>query len=211
MATKKNPDPLLGGAQIDVDELAPHEFPDDDGSAPITKREAAKIRLVSVKHASALLNRSRGTVEKWLDNGCPYVTKGDKKLGLPWQLDLSEIVKWLEERSATVTAEKFGSTVDGSTSIEEAKRRRQVALMHLDEKEAEESLRSFVRWRPVYECVSNLLSEIRSGLELVPDAIAGRVDAKIAPRVRKIADEQIRTVLESLKIENVVPPPPAGE
>jgi len=35
----------------------------------------------------------------------------------------------------------------------------------------------------------------------LPDAIAGRVEAGVAQKVREIADEQVRTALKALRVD----------
>jgi terminase small subunit / prophage DNA-packing protein len=49
---------------------------DEDSAPPANKKDAAKLRLVSLKQAGALLDRDRNTIQKWLDQGCPYVARG---------------------------------------------------------------------------------------------------------------------------------------
>ncbi|MGQ2909204.1 MAG: hypothetical protein ACT6QU_14765 [Aliihoeflea sp.] len=56
----------------------------DDVSAPLTKREAAKARCVSLKQAAALINRDRNTLMKYLDQGMPFVEKADRARGVSW-------------------------------------------------------------------------------------------------------------------------------
>lgn len=184
------------------------DTPGDD-SAPLSaaKREAAKSRHVSLKEAATLLDRDRNTITKWLDQGCPYVEKADRDLGKAWVLDLGEVVRWLEKRAADAAAEKLGAAGDGAISEEEAKRRRAVAQAIIAEVEAAETLRTVVRVSAVIERVASDYNEVRSRLMAVPDAIAGRVEQRVAERVREIADEQIRNALKALKADRDLPRP----
>lgn len=182
-------------------EAAPETDTPDDDSAPLSsaKREAAKARHVSMKEASALLDRDRNTVKKWLDQGCPYVEKADRDLGKSWVLDLAAVVRWLEKRAADATAAKLGATADGVISEDEAKRRRAVAQAVIAEIEASEVLKAVVPVSFVIERISKDYGELRAKLMSLPDIIAGHLDAEASVRIRKIADEQVRLAIASMK------------
>jgi len=166
------------------------------------RRAASKERYVSLKELASFLDRDRNTVSKWLDNGLPFVEKADRDLGKAWIFDTGEVVRWLEKRAADTTAEKLGSgSIDGRTSEEEAKRRRAVAAAIITELEAAEAVRTVVRVSHVVEKIAADYAEIRSRLMSLPDAIAGRVEASVAQKVREIADEQVRTTLKALRVE----------
>lgn len=165
------------------------------------RREAAKVRHVSLKEAASLLDRDRNTIMKWIDAGCPFVEKADRDLGKAWVLDIADIVRWLEDRSARLTAEKLGVNAEGAITEEEAKRRRAVAQAVIAEIEASEVLKTVVRTSAAIERVASDYAEIRSKMMAVPDAIAGRVEQRVSGKVRSIADEIIRLALESLKVD----------
>jgi phage terminase Nu1 subunit (DNA packaging protein) len=187
-----NPDVTWSPPSIDEDEpSASHRDTDKDGQ-------------VSLKQCAALLGRNRTTVEKWLDIGCPYVTKANRDLGVAWVLDIADVVRWLERHAAETTAERFGKTVDGDISEGDAKRRRLVAIMHIDEAEAAGVLRSHVRWQLVIDEIEKLLAEVRGGVGGIPDLVAGKVDPKHAVKVRKDVDESLRGLMDSLSVSAVV-------
>lgn len=168
----------------------------------LSRRSAARERLVSLKELASFLDRDRNTVTKWLDHGLPYVEKGDRNLGKAWSFDTAEVVRWLEKRAADTTAEKLGMTgLDGKTSEEEAKRRRAVAAAIITELEAAEAVRTVVRVSHVVDRISQDYSEIRSRLMMLPDAIAGRVETKVSQKVREVADKQVRKALEALRVD----------
>ncbi|QND41840.1 terminase small subunit [Rhizobium leguminosarum bv. viciae] len=155
-----------------------------------------------MKQAATLLNRDRNTIQKWLDKGCPHVTKADRDLGIPWELDLAEVVRWLEERAADTAAERFGGTEDGKTSEDEAKRRRAVAQAVVAELDMLERLRSVVPIADVLDTWAKDYAAIRDKLMSIPDAVAANVDPTIARHVSEIVEKHIRTVLGSLKTES---------
>lgn len=193
--------------QISGDE--PEAITPDDDSAPMSsaRREAAKSRYVSLKEAATLLDRDRNTVTKWIDQGCPFVERGDRELGKKWVLDLAAVVRWMEKRAADAAAEKLGASADGVTSEDEAKRRRAVAQAIIAEVEAAETLRTVVRISAVIDRVAADYNDIRGRMMAVPDAIAGRVEQRVAERVREIADEQVRNALKALKADRSLTPP----
>lgn len=167
-----------------------------------SRRAASKDRLVSLKELASFLDRDRNTVTKWLDHGLPYVEKADRDLGKAWSFDTAEVVRWLEKRAADTAAEKLGgSGLDGKTSEEEAKRRRAVAAAIITELEAAEAVKTVVRISHVVDRIATDYAEIRSRLMMLPDAIAGRVEAKVTQKVREIADEQVRSALKALRVD----------
>ncbi|MGR9475937.1 hypothetical protein [Rhizobium leguminosarum] len=80
MARKKVVDPIMEGAETADENTEFVTIPTDDAAPPPSKREATKLRTVSVKQCSLLLNRDRNTIQKWLDQGCPFVTQADRNL-----------------------------------------------------------------------------------------------------------------------------------
>lgn len=203
MARRKQTTDMLFEGGDAPESSAPPAIPDEN-SAPLgSSREAAKLRLVSVKQAGTLLNRDRNTINKWLDQGCPFVTKADRALGIAWELDIADVVRWLEQRAGDAAAEKFGGE-EGKTSEDEAKRRRAVAQAVVAELDMLERLRSVVPVGMVLDAWSKDYSEIRGKLMSIPDAIAGNVDVSISSKVRKIADDHIRSVLDGLKTRDTL-------
>ena len=167
-----------------------------------SRRSASRDRRVSLKELASILDRDRNTVSAWLDHGLPYVEKADRDLGKAWSFDTAEVVRWLEKRAADSAVEKLGVLgSDGKTSEDEAKRRRAVAAAIITELEAAEAVKTVVRVSHVVDRISADYSEIRSRLMSLPDAISGRVEAKVAQKVREIADEQVRSALKALRVD----------
>ncbi|MDX1216300.1 hypothetical protein GOL99_12220 [Sinorhizobium medicae] len=203
MARRKSKDPILQDAKSEqeIDDLV--SIPPDD-TAPLTsKSEAAKLRLVSVKQCAMLLNRDRNTIQKWLDQGCPFVTKADRDRGIAWELDIADVVKWLEERAAKSVAEKFGDPND-KTSKEEGDRRKAVAAAVMAELDMLERLKSVVPVSSVLELWSKDYNEVRAKVMSLPDILAVNVDPSIAGAVRILADKHCRAVLDKLKTKDTI-------
>jgi len=167
-----------------------------------SSRVAIKNRIVSLQELSTFLHRDRNTIYTWLKNGLPYIEEADKNIGKAWSFDTAEVVRWLEKRAADSAVEKLGILgSDGKTSEDEAKRRRAVAAAIITELEAAESVKTVVRVSHVVDRISKDYSEIRSRLMMLPDAIAGRVEASVAQKVREVADKQVRSALETLRVD----------
>lgn len=195
MAPRKKTAGVSIPATADEETSAPLDL---DSSPSMTRREAAKQRHVSLKQCAILLNRDRNTVMKYLDQGMPSVEKADRERGVAWVLDLGEVVRWLEERAADNVTQRLNGGKEGQINEDEAKRRRAVAQAFTAELEYAESARIVARIHDMLDLVREDYSEISSRLKGVPDAIASRVDSKIAEKVRKIAYELINETLFTL-------------
>lgn len=203
MARRKSRDPILRDAKNEQDNPDIVSIPPDD-TAPLTsKSEAAKLRLVSVKQCAMLLNRDRNTIQKWLDQGCPFVTKADRDRGIAWELDIADVVKWLEERAAKSVAEKFGDPND-KTSKEEADRRKAVAGAVVAELEMIERLKSVVPVSSVLELWAKDHGEIKAKVMSIPEILAANVDPSIATTIRVLAEKHCRAALEKLKTKDAI-------
>jgi terminase small subunit / prophage DNA-packing protein len=199
MARKKVADAVMKSADENNSSLSTD---DNFRNISASRRSASRDRLVSLKELASILDRDRNTISKWLDIGLPYVDKADRDLGKAWSFDTAEVVRWLEKRAADTAAEKLGVLgSDGKTSEDEAKRRRAVAAAIITELEAAEAVKTVVRVSHVVDRISADYSEIRSRLMSLPDAISGRVETKVAQKVREIADEQVRSALKALRVD----------
>lgn len=203
MARGRPKDPILQDAKNEQENDELVSIPPDD-TAPLTsKSDAAKLRLVSVKQCAMLLNRDRNTLQKWLDQGCPFVTKADRDRGVAWELDIADVVKWLEERAARSVAEKFGDPND-KTSKEEADRRKAVAAAVVAELEMIERLKSVVPVSSVLELWAKDHNEIKSKVMSIPEILAANVDPSIATAIRILAEKHCRAALDKLKTKDTI-------
>jgi len=171
------------------------------GPSAASRRDAAKARHMSLSQVAAALDRDRNTVAKWLTQGCPAVEKADRDTGKQWVLDIAEVVRWLERRSAETTAEKLGGGADGLVSEAEGKRRKAVAQAIIYEAEALEVLQSVARYSVIVDRVAADYAEIRSRLTAIGEAVAGRVPRSVAGQCKKIVDEQVANSLAALRVD----------
>ncbi|MGN8152521.1 hypothetical protein ACTJK5_09630 [Agrobacterium sp. 22094] len=131
------------------------------------------------------------------------MTQANRDRGIPWELDIADVVKWLEERAARSVADKFGDPND-KTSKEEGDRRKSVAAAVLVEMDMLERLRSVVPVSSVLELWAKDYNEVRSKVMSLPDILAVNVDPAIATAVRILADTHCRDVLDKLKTKETI-------
>ncbi|WP_279482266.1 terminase small subunit [Aureimonas sp. SK2] len=181
--------------------------PTDVGThAAPSRRDAARGRQMSLSQIAGALDRDRNTVKKWLDQGCPFVEKADRDTGREWALDVAEVVRWLERRSAEAAAEKLGAGPDGAVTEGEAKRRRAVAQAIIAEAEAAEIMGTLSRTSVMLDRVAADYAEIRGRLTGIGDTAAGQVERKVAKRVKEIVDEAVSGALSALRTDGGAAP-----
>lgn len=212
MSNRKKPrDPLL----ISSEKASEPSTTATDDSAILAKMDADRQRLTSVSGAHNLLGYDRATITKWLKvEGCPCVQKADKSLGHDWIIDISVMVRWLQERAATEAVEKFGSTDMGKMSEAEAKRLGVIAKTIVQMTEAAVIQKTVTPTDYVRERVSTEYAAVVAAVSVIPDMIAGKVDPAIAIKTRKIADDQCRVALAKLTYQQELSPeqaPPKTE
>lgn len=155
----------------------------------------------SLSQAAKLLGKDRNTIAKYVEKGMPFLQKADKATGKPWIFYIPHCVKWLEEQAASAAASAAGGSDNGGLSEGEGKRRKVIAQAVIAELRASESMRSLVPFSFVVDTVGKEYMEVRQRLMALPDYLSSRVDADYAPVIRKIADEQVRDVLSSLRVD----------
>ncbi|TAW65425.1 hypothetical protein ELI15_14115 [Rhizobium ruizarguesonis] len=191
-------DPLLKSVEDDEDFSAPL---DSDSTPLLTRREMAKQRHVSLKQLATLLNRDRNTIMKYLDQNMPYVEKADRDRGVQWVLDISECVRWLEERSAKNVTEKMGSGTDNLPSLDVIEKRTKAAKMYTAEAEMAETIGVVARIHDVLSLIKRDYAELRVRLMAVSDSVSAKFDEKIAERIKVAITEQIVSALLTLRAD----------
>ncbi len=164
---------------------------------PSTDANSILGRIVNQLQLAALLGYNRGTIAAWQERGCPTVTVGDRR-----SYDVAEVVKWLRAEDVKAALSKYQSE-DGETPEGVSKGRRQKWLAIEQEADTKERLRALISVQYVYDQVSKDYAEVLAGLSKIPDIIAANVEASIAAHVRKIADKQVRSALQSLHVKMV--------
>jgi phage terminase Nu1 subunit (DNA packaging protein) len=163
---------------------------------------------MSLKQLAAFLNRDRNTVQKYLDQGMPFVEKADRDRGASWVIDSAEAVRWLEERSASAVADKAGNV--RAMTEDEAKAQQAVYKMISAGVAAAEDVRMVAKIADVADLIRIDYTELRLRLSGVSDTVAAKLDPKMSAKVRLIVEEQIRAALLALTAESKVDAMQAG-
>ncbi|NKL63308.1 hypothetical protein GFL96_15540 [Rhizobium leguminosarum bv. viciae] len=173
--------------------------PVEDPSPSTSRRDAAKARQLTLSKLAAFLNRDRNTVQKYLDQGMPFVEKADRGRGVSWIIDSAEAVRWLEERSAAAVADKVGNV--RAMTEDEAKAQQAIYKMISAGVAAAEDVRMVAKIADVADLVRADYTELRLRLSGVSDTVAAKVDPKLSAKIRTLVDEQIRSALLALTAE----------
>jgi len=165
-------------------------------------------RTYSLKAAADILARSENTLRKWLEQGCPAEKRGDKDLGIAWELYLPDVIEWRVQRAVAEATERYIGAADGDEmSAEEADRRRKVALAVQEEAKADELCGSVVRLDDVVTEVASMFAAVKAKLSGVGAFAGGRFGSVGSPaEMQSLVDERIREALNELVEERAAGP-----
>lgn len=170
-----------------------------------TSSTGKTARTKSASEVATLLDVNRGTVKRWIDAGAP-VAKEPAFEGDSYDLDVAEVVKWLQERAVTAAVDAGPPDDEGGPprpagyeDKEEADRRRAVALANIAEMEEEEKAGTVVPIDAVESLISEEILACRTKLENLGSTLAGRT-ARItdAAQVKALADELVAEAVACL-------------
>jgi phage terminase Nu1 subunit (DNA packaging protein) len=148
--------------------------------------------------AAAILGVHRNTLSKWIDQGCPVITKADRSIGAEWEIHIPDVVEWRIRRAVDDAVARYGGGADRITK-DEADRRRAVAQAITAEVETDETLRSVVSVADVLDVVTQEYAAVRTHLQSVGSKVAGRAATMTsAPAIQELVDEAIIDALEAL-------------
>jgi hypothetical protein len=68
------------------------------------QHEASKLagKKVSQSECATVFGINRNTLGSWLKQGCPYVKKAKKALGINWVLDTAAVAQWTEDQTIKI-------------------------------------------------------------------------------------------------------------
>lgn len=153
----------------------------------------------SMVAAAGILGVHRNTLSKWIDQGCPVVTKADRSIGAEWEIHIPDVVEWRIRKAVDDAVSRYEGGDGDKISKDEADRRRAVAQAITAEVEADETLRSVVAVADVLEIVTKEYAAVRTHLQSVGSKVAGRAATMTsAPAIQELVDEAIIDALEAL-------------
>jgi phage terminase Nu1 subunit (DNA packaging protein) len=162
---------------------------------------AAERRTHSIFEAAGLIGVHRNTLMKWINDGCPAVSRGDSKRGKEWEISLPDVWAWREQRLVEEIASQFRDKT-GATNEAGYRTRKAAADAIVAEIEAQEALRSVVDVEYVTQKLSSFLADLRGKLSSLGAKVAGRAASMTSPAaIKELVDQEVR---ESLRAVNGV-------
>lgn len=148
----------------------------------------------SLVEASAILGVARQTLARWLAEGCPSVQRANRARGQEWQIRISDVLAWREERAVQ---QAVGDTA--KLDIDEARRRKTAAEAALAELELAKQRGEVVAVEVVAKAVGDQLSACRARLLSLPTKAAPLVAVEADVQVcRDLIEQGVRDALDEL-------------
>lgn len=158
-------------------------------------------RTYSLSEAAGILGKHRNTVAKWLEQGCPAVTRADRARGIEWALSIPDVVGWLIARAAEDAAVTAGGEAGGITR-DEADRRKAVAQAVAAEVATAELLDDVVNRHEAAADIASFAVALRSGLASVSGKIAGRTASMTVPaEIQEFVEAEINKAFSAARDE----------
>lgn len=130
-------------------------------------------RTYSLTEAASILGKHRNTVAKWLEQGCPAVTRADRARGVEWELSIPNIIDWLVSRAVEDAVASGGGDVS-RISRDEAERRKAIAQAVREEVNTAELLDEVVNRHDAVADIAAFAVALRTGMANVCGKVAGR-------------------------------------
>lgn len=158
-------------------------------------------KAVSLVQAAATFGVHRNTLSKWIDQGCPVVSKADRDRGREWEISIPDVIDWRIKR-AVADAVSSVEGDDGKVSRDEADRRRAVANAISAEVAADEDLKSVMSRFDGESMLSDFCQALRSGLSNVGAKIANRTAAMTRPaEIRDFCQKAVNDVFAAAEAD----------
>lgn len=134
--------------------------------------------IVNASELADLMGVHRNTVAKWARNGCPFIQKSDKKRGLEWQFESSDVIRWTQDQAIK---NAVGNVED--VQEDELRRRKLAAETAISEIEAAKAKGLVVLVEDVIRIISDDYVKIKQRLRTIP--------ARVAPSIVGEPDETV--------------------
>lgn len=132
---------------------------------------------------------STNTIQSWVRQGCPVHKRGGH--GRPYEFDIADVIEWRRQRELDAITE------DGeNVSLEEARKRRDLAHARIAELDYAERRRDLVEIDEVHRQVSEDYARMRArlrsiGKKLAPIVLRLKKPAEIEKRIAREVDEAL--------------------
>lgn len=159
---------------------------------------ASERRTFSMFEAATIIGVTRQTLAKWVNDGCPTVTKGDRSRGIEWEINIADVIGWREQRLIEEISAKYQDK-GGATNEAGYRTRRAAAEAVIAEIEAEETLHRVVDVEYVTQKLSQFLANLRTRMTGVGAKVAGRAASMKSPaQIKELIDAEIRESLRTI-------------
>ncbi|GLQ53609.1 terminase small subunit [Devosia nitrariae] len=171
--------------------------------------KAEAVRFVSSATLATMMGTTRGTVQSWIESGCPVVSRPSGP-GQSFTLDLAEVVRWRLERATAEAEARAIEAVkreieggqwadDGGETEEQAKTRRARADANIAEMKEAEFAGSVIPIAVAETMISKEYATMRQKLENLGNTLAARTAQITDPaKVKATADKLVREALSAL-------------
>jgi phage terminase Nu1 subunit (DNA packaging protein) len=153
-----------------------------------------KGKIVSLSALASILGIHRNTLYSFIERGCPYVKKADRKRGIDWKFDSAEVVQWrLDQAIQDVSADTDTATED------ELKRRKLAAETVLAELQTAKARGEVGSLDEFQRQVENASIEIRTRLTQMASRVAPMIiGLKNVAEVKRILRDEVDQALTAL-------------
>jgi terminase small subunit / prophage DNA-packing protein len=157
----------------------------------------ARGKVVNRADLASVLGVSPPTVDAYLRRGMPFRKRGDK--GKAWEFDTADVVDWLRDEEARRHMGEQAATM----TLDDAKKRREVANAQLAELELAEKLRTVIKVDDVAATVREEYQVVRQLMLSIPGRLAQELAAEAdASVVERMLKDAIAEALEELTADD---------
>lgn len=161
---------------------------------------------VNMSELASVFGVSTQAVQAWVRRGCPFVEKGGA--GKAYVFETADVITWRREIEMQAT----GDGDDDSITLEQARKRRELAQARLSEIDLAKRRSELVEIEAVAEIVSEDYTRVRARLLALPPKCAPLIHkAETVTEIREILDGSVREALAELSSEVSGEPEAVGQ
>lgn len=160
--------------------------------------------ILNRKQVAEVFGCSLPTVDVWVKEGMPAKAQGSK--GTAWEFDSVSVHEWLvakARKSRRTRGNRFGEggdKDDGEMSLDEAKRRHEVAKMKSAELALAEEMKAVAPLDMILKVIGDEIGNARARLLAIPSKFrpTAQMHAASSEKARKLVDEVDMLVRDAL-------------
>jgi len=160
------------------------------------------VAKVNLQELTEIMGVSRQTLSgSWLREGMPFDQEADRKKGLQWIFDTSDVRIWREQLAQKKVEEKYKSKFAEADEMswDEAKRREAVAKAQLAELQLAKERELLANIDDLMDAFANSLNNVRAKLLALPK-LSGEMAHQDSETVRDLLEAEIKDTLECVSV-----------